>query len=92
MGIRSTQAVAAGVAPPRKSAKDDLLAGWASMAGTTIAWYDFFLYGTAAALVFNKILFHTRDPIRGTLAAFATYGVGLIGRPMGGIVSDTPDT
>ncbi|MGI4984278.1 MAG: MFS transporter [Janthinobacterium lividum] len=73
-------------APAPKNAKDYLLAGWASMAGTTIEWYDFFLYGTAAALVFNKIFFPTLDPILGTLAAFATYGVGFIGRPMGGIV------
>jgi len=56
------------------------------MAGTTIEWYDFFLYGTAAALIFNKVFFPTLDPILGTLAAFATYGVGFIGRPMGGIV------
>ncbi|MDF3083247.1 MFS transporter, partial [Burkholderia sola] len=38
---------------PERTAKHYLLAGWASMAGTTIEWYDFFLYGTAAALVFN---------------------------------------
>jgi MHS family shikimate/dehydroshikimate transporter-like MFS transporter len=70
----------------RRSARDYVLAGWASMAGTTIEWYDFFLYGTAAALVFNKVFFPTLDPILGTLAAFATYGVGFVGRPMGGIV------
>jgi MHS family shikimate/dehydroshikimate transporter-like MFS transporter len=69
-----------------KSVKHYVLAGWASMAGTTIEWYDFFLYGTAAALVFNKIFFPTLDPILGTLAAFATYGVGFVGRPMGGII------
>lgn len=69
-----------------KRARDYIFAGWASMAGTTIEWYDFFLYGTAAALVFNKIFFPTLDPILGTLAAFATYGVGFIGRPLGGIV------
>ncbi|WP_186208804.1 MFS transporter [Burkholderia gladioli] len=75
-------------APPaaRRTAKDYVVAGWASMAGTTIEWYDFFLYGTAAALVFNKIFFPTLDPLLGTMAAFATYGVGFIGRPMGGIV------
>lgn len=66
--------------------RDYILAGWASMAGTTIEWYDFFLYGTAAALIFNKVFFPTLDPILGTLAAFATYGVGFVGRPMGGIV------
>jgi metabolite-proton symporter len=86
MDIPSTAGAAVGITPARKSAKDYLLAGWASMAGTTIEWYDFFLYGTAAALVFNKIFFPTLDPILGTLAAFATYGVGFIGRPMGGIV------
>ncbi|MFC5430826.1 MFS transporter [Paraburkholderia denitrificans] len=70
----------------RKSVRHYVLAGWASMAGTTIEWYDFFLYGTAAALIFNKVFFPTLDPILGTLAAFGTYGVGFIGRPMGGIV------
>ena len=53
------------------------------MMGTTIEWYDFFLYGTAAALVFNKIFFPAIDPISGTLAAFATYSVGFA-RPLGG--------
>lgn len=62
------------------------LAGLASMAGTTIEWYDFFLYGTAAALIFNKIFFPALDPISGVLAAFATYAVGFLGRPLGGIV------
>jgi metabolite-proton symporter len=62
------------------------LAGIASMAGTTIEWYDFFLYGTAAALVFNKLFFPALDPMSGVLAAFATYAVGFLGRPMGGII------
>ncbi|WP_028224323.1 MFS transporter [Paraburkholderia ferrariae] len=86
MHMQSTPQRAAVAAPVARRARDYLLAGWASMAGTTIEWYDFFLYGTAAALVFNKIFFPTLDPILGTLAAFATYGVGFIGRPMGGIV------
>jgi MHS family shikimate/dehydroshikimate transporter-like MFS transporter len=86
MDIPSARGATPVTAHPPKSAKDYILAGWASMAGTTIEWYDFFLYGTAAALVFNKIFFPTLDPILGTLAAFATYGVGFIGRPMGGIV------
>ncbi len=76
----------AAASAPARTAKDYLLAGWASMAGTTIEWYDFFLYGTAAALVFNKIFFPSLDPIVGTLAAFGTFAVGFIGRPMGGIV------
>ncbi|MGF6535727.1 MULTISPECIES: MFS transporter [Paraburkholderia] len=86
MQMQSTPDRAAVAAPVPRRARDYLIAGWASMAGTTIEWYDFFLYGTAAALVFNKIFFPTLDPILGTLAAFATYGVGFIGRPMGGIV------
>src|SRR5574339_1131449 len=58
----------------------------ASMIGTTIEWYDFFLYGTVAALVFNKLFFPTFDPLAGTLAAFGTYTVGFVARPIGGIV------
>jgi len=58
----------------------------ASLIGTTIEWYDFFLYGTAAALVFNRLFFPTFDPLMGTLAAFGTYAVGFFARPIGGIV------
>jgi MHS family shikimate/dehydroshikimate transporter-like MFS transporter len=58
----------------------------ASMIGTTIEWYDFFLYGTAAALVFNRLYFPTFDPLSGTLAAFGTYAVGFVARPIGGII------
>jgi metabolite-proton symporter len=58
----------------------------ASFVGTTIEWYDFFLYGTAAALVFNKLFFPTIDPAAGTMAAFATYAVGFFARPFGGVI------
>jgi len=58
----------------------------ASFVGTTIEWYDFFLYGTAAALVFNQLFFTNLDPLAGTMAAFATYSVGFFARPLGGIV------
>ena len=58
----------------------------ASMIGTTIEWYDFFLYGAAAALIFNKLFFPSFDPLIGTLLAFATYAVGFVARPIGGIV------
>ena len=58
----------------------------ASMIGTTIEWYDFFLYGTAAALIFNRLFFPTFDPLVGTLASFGTYTVGFVARPIGGIV------
>ncbi|GHI83181.1 MFS transporter [Streptomyces xanthophaeus] len=58
----------------------------ASLIGTTIEWYDFFLYGSAAALVFNKLFFPSSDPLVGTLLAFLTYAVGFAARPLGGVV------
>ncbi len=58
----------------------------ASFIGTTIEWYDFFLYGTAAALVFDKLFFPNAEPVIGTLAALGTYAVGFAARPLGGIV------
>ncbi|HEY5710999.1 MAG TPA: MFS transporter, partial [Allosphingosinicella sp.] len=58
----------------------------ASLVGTTIEWYDFFLYGSAAALVFNRLFFPTYDPLTGTLLAFATYALGFVARPVGGVV------
>ena len=58
----------------------------ASFIGTAIEWYDFFLYGTAAALIFNRLFFPTFDSLVGTLAAFGTYAVGFMARPLGGIV------
>ncbi len=58
----------------------------ASLVGTTIEWYDFFLYGSAAALVFSHVFFPRSDPFVGTLLAFGTYAVGFIARPIGGIV------
>ncbi|NJP89757.1 MHS family MFS transporter [Nonomuraea sp. FMUSA5-5] len=58
----------------------------ASLIGTTIEWYDFFLYGSAAALVFNKLFFPESDPLTGTLLSFLTYAVGFVARPLGGLV------
>jgi MFS transporter, MHS family, shikimate and dehydroshikimate transport protein len=58
----------------------------ASFIGTTIEWYDFFLYGTAAALVFDQLFFPDAEPLVGTLLAFSTYAVGFAARPLGGIV------
>src|SRR5262245_6988529 len=58
----------------------------ASFIGTAIEWYDFFLYGTAAALVFNRLFFPTLDPLAGTMASFGTYSVGFFARPVGGVV------
>jgi metabolite-proton symporter len=58
----------------------------ASLIGTSLEWYDFFIYGTAAALVFNKLFFPSFEPLVGTLLAFATYAVGFIARPVGGVI------
>jgi MHS family shikimate/dehydroshikimate transporter-like MFS transporter len=58
----------------------------ASFIGTTIEWYDFFLYGTAAALVFNQLFFPSLDPRLGTMASFGTYAIGFVARPVGGLV------
>src|ERR1700741_2424431 len=71
------------IAQSLKSIRQVILA---SFIGTTIEWYDFFLYGTAAALVFNQLFFPNIDPRAGTMAAFATYAVGFFARPLGGIV------
>jgi MHS family shikimate/dehydroshikimate transporter-like MFS transporter len=57
---------------------------FASSVGTVIEWYDFLIYATAAALVFNKAFFPTIDPLAGTLAALGTYAVGFLARPLGG--------
>jgi len=69
--------------PPRS---EIIKVAFASLIGTSIEWYDFFLYGTAAALVFNKLFFPQFDPLVGTIAAFATFAVGFIARPFGGII------
>lgn len=58
----------------------------ASALGTTVEYYDFTLYATTAALVFNKVFFPSTSPLVGTLAAFATYFVGYLARPLGGII------
>ncbi len=57
-----------------------------SVIGATIEWYDFFLYGVVAGLVFNKLYFPSDDPMVGTLLAYATFAVGFVARPLGGIV------
>jgi MHS family shikimate/dehydroshikimate transporter-like MFS transporter len=59
---------------------------FASFVGTAIEWYDYFLYGTAAALIFNQLFFPEFAPLTGTLAAFATFAVGFFARPVGGVV------
>jgi MFS family permease len=58
----------------------------ASLLGTTVEWYDFFLYATAAGLVFSKVFFPNASSLVGTLLAFATFAVGFVMRPVGGLV------
>ncbi|WHM40025.1 MFS transporter [Streptomyces sp. BPTC-684] len=71
-------------APPPSASLPRIVA--ASLIGTTIEWYDFFLYGSAAALVFNKLFFPGSDPLVGTLLSFLTYAVGFAARPLGALV------
>jgi metabolite-proton symporter len=59
---------------------------FAAAAGSTLEWYDFYIYGVASALVFNKLFFPSFDPVVGTLLSFATFAIGFIARPIGGII------
>ncbi|MGB3388120.1 MAG: MFS transporter, partial [Pseudaminobacter sp.] len=59
---------------------------FASLVGTAIEWYDFFIYGTLSAIVFNKLFFPADDPVVSVMLAYATFAVGFVMRPLGGIV------
>jgi MFS family permease len=58
----------------------------ASLLGSTIEWYDFFLYGVVAGIVFNKLFFPTADPFMGTILAYSTFAIGYLARPFGGFI------
>ncbi|MDQ4002839.1 MAG: MFS transporter, partial [Actinomycetota bacterium] len=58
----------------------------ASSIGATIEWYDFFIFGTAAGLVFNQLFFTNLDPVTGTLVAYLTFAVGFVARPVGSLI------
>ena len=58
----------------------------ASLVGTSLEWYDYFIFASAAALVFNKLFFPSYDPLTGTLLSLGTYAVGFVVRPLGAIV------
>ncbi len=71
-------------AAPRRS--DIVKAGTAALAATSIEWYDFFIYLTAAALIFGELFFPSFDPVAAVLASFSTAAVGFIARPVGGVL------
>ena len=70
----------------RRSTASIVKVVFASLVGTAVEWYDFFLYGSAAALVFPALFFPESDPVNATLLSFGTYAVGFAARPLGGIV------
>jgi MFS family permease len=59
---------------------------YASLIGATVEWYDFFLYGVVAGIVFNKLYFPATDPVVSTLLAYTTFAVGFVARPLGGVI------
>ncbi len=77
---------AVGVLPEAEHSAQLRKAVIASTIGTAIEWYDFFLYGTAAGLVFGKLYFPNQDPLSATLLAFGTYFIGFAGRPIGAAI------
>src|SRR5437588_275007 len=58
----------------------------AAFVGTALEWYDYFLYGTAASIVFNRLFFVTHDPAVATLAAFTSFAIGFVARPVGAVL------
>ncbi|MET8314074.1 MFS transporter [Rhodococcus erythropolis] len=72
--------------PPEYNTKQARKAGITAFVGTTIEWFDFYIYGTASALVLGPLFFPDASPAVGTLAAFATFAVGFVARPVGGVV------
>jgi metabolite-proton symporter len=75
-----------GTAAPATGRSSIVKVVFASLIGTAVEWYDFFLYGSAAALVFGKLFFPESEPVTATLLAFGTYALGFVARPLGGIV------
>ncbi|HET6391659.1 MAG TPA: MFS transporter [Blastococcus sp.] len=73
-------------ARPAPTAKETRRVAGATLIGTSIEWFDFFVYGAAAALVFGKLFFPSANPLTGTLLALSTFGVGFVARPFGGVV------
>ena len=82
----TTTTVTPGSPAPQRSTTSIVKVVFASLIGTAVEWYDFFLYGSAAALVFGTLFFPDADPVNATLLAFGTYAVGFAARPLGGVV------
>src|SRR5680860_814824 len=70
---------------PERSTTSIVKVVFASLVGTAVEWYDFFLYGSAAALIFGKLFFPESEPVTATLLAFGTYALGFVARPLGGV-------
>ncbi|WP_143314164.1 MFS transporter, partial [Burkholderia pseudomallei] len=71
---------------PQPCARQPARAAAAAFVGTMIEWYDFYIYATAAALVFGELYFPSGDPFVSTMASFGTFAVGFFARPLGGVV------
>src|SRR6478735_5030347 len=82
----TTTPVTAGAPKAPPSRTNIVKVVFASLIGTAVEWYDFFLYGSAAALIFGTLFFPDADPVNATLLAFGTYAVGFVARPIGGVV------
>ncbi len=82
----STSATGHQSAAPQVSETSIVKVVFASLVGTAVEWYDFFLYGSAAALVFGTLFFPESEPVTATLLAFGTYALGFVARPLGGVV------
>lgn len=82
----STSSTAPATAPPTVSGKDAGKIARAAFVGTALEWYDYYLFGTAAALVFNRLFFTEMNPTAALLASFATFGVGFLARPLGAVL------
>ncbi|MDX2731794.1 MFS transporter [Streptomyces sp. PA03-2a] len=78
--------MSASTTTPRERTRAANRAGFGAFIGSTIEWFDFYIYGTAAALVFDKVFFPELDGAIGTLVAFATFWVGFLARPIGGVI------
>jgi MFS family permease len=74
------------VNPASSPTRQPVRAATAAFIGTMIEWYDFYIYATAAALVFGELYFPSHDPFISTMAAFATFAVGFFARPIGGVI------